>query len=340
MLLLFVLTSSCNGQVKTDQAKDVKKQSQQSESDFTEHDPYFRGTKTIASSIGPRCIVRNVIQDKNGDFWLATWNGIIRYDGKSFTNLTNSEGLRRFRAFSILEDHSGNIWFGTIGAGIYLCDGKSFTNLTEEDGLVNNDVGCIYQDSKGNMWFGTRVGLSRYDGKTFTNYTKKEGMPDNDVNSIIEDQAGMLWIGARGEAFTYDGTTFTRITRDDGSPFINVRCILKDKNDNIWLGGNDGLWRFGNNSFTNIATNFFGYIYEDRDGNIWTSSESSDNRHAWVLSKFPAASLDSEKPTVNQILKKEGMFFGIVEDNEERIWVGTGDGVFRYDGYSFNYFGE
>jgi len=51
-------------------------------------DPYFFESKDIVSAYGLRNTTRNLLQDQSGDMWLASWEGIIRYDGKSFTNFT------------------------------------------------------------------------------------------------------------------------------------------------------------------------------------------------------------------------------------------------------------
>ncbi len=361
--LLIVFSTSCKGQNKTGPPKESLSQTT---INLIDNDPYFVETNTITTSYGPSSITRNIIQDRNGSIWFATWEGIIRYDGKSFTNFTNKEGLRRFHVFSVLEDKSGNIWFGTIGAGVYRYDGKSFTNFTTKEGLVHDSIGCIYEDKNGNIWFGTQGGASCYDGKNlptgqpnFRNFTTNEGLTDNDINSIIEDKAGKLWFGTRGDACYYDaspagrqGKTFTKFTNKEGVAFVNVRSIIEDKEGNIWLGGNDGLWRYDGSSlptgqagFTNFTTNFVGYIYEDKKGNIWTSSAANGNPHKWVLSRYDKKYLPYEKATVTQITIQEDMFFGILEDKEGGIWFGTLNGVCRYDaspsgrqGNTFNYF--
>ena len=74
--------------------------------DSSDFDSYFTSTKTISSPYGPKHITRTILQDSKGTIWLATWEGIQSYDGKTFTNHTNKEGLRRWRAFSIMEDLS------------------------------------------------------------------------------------------------------------------------------------------------------------------------------------------------------------------------------------------
>jgi ligand-binding sensor domain-containing protein len=307
--------------------------------------------KGVVTSHGPNNTTRNIIQDRKGNIWIAAYDGIFRYDGESFTNITSKTTSSRF--FSVLEDRKGNLWFGSIGSGVYCYDGKSFQNFTTRDGLAGNDVTCIYEDKTGNIWFGTGGGASRYDGKSFRNYKMNIGfkaLPDNDdVNSIIEDKTGRFWFATRGNTFVYDGKTFTVFRKNDGKPFTNVRIIIADRKSNVWLGGNDGLWRYDGRTFTNFTQNFVGYVYEDKNGNIWTSSDidkkksfgidlqSISGQKGCVLSRYDEKSLSNKRPTVTEIKPEEGMICGILEANDGSIWFGA-FGVYRYDGSTISDF--
>jgi len=295
-------------------------------------------TKAVVSSYGPPNITRTIKQDRKGNIWLATFGGVFRYDGKSFTNVTSPVSSARF--FSVLEDRKGNFWFSSVGSGVYYFDGNSFQHFTTEHGLANNQVIAIYEDKAGNIWFGTLTGASRYDGATFRNYEMNESFlnsssekeafdkDDNDVNSIVEDKTGKFWFGTRGMARIYDGKTISIITHA-GRPFRNVRTIIEDKKGNIWLGGDDGLWRYDGSTFINFTQDFVGYVYEDKQGNIWTSSQTP---RGWALSRYEAKTLSSRKPTVTEINPNNGrMLFGILVANDGSIWFGA-DGVYRYNG--------
>lgn len=309
------------------------------------------GQAQVIISPGPNSITRNIIQDRKGDMWMATFGGVFRYDGRSFTNITSTVSTARF--FSVLEDRKGHLWFGSIGSGVFLYDGKSFQNFTTKEGLLNNEITCMYEDRTGDIWFGVNGGVSRYDGRSFRNYMMNgdamiedrtgKTVPDltrppKEVNSIVEDNTGRLWLGTRGRTFIYDGKAMTSFSHDDTS-FINIRSIMKDKKGNIWLGGGDGvrngLWRYDGSTCTNINRNFVGYIYEDKKGNIWTSSQNANDRR-WALSRYDERSLADIKPTATEIRSEyednKGMIFGIVEAHDGNIWFGALDGVHRYDG--------
>ena len=327
LFVIYVFCTSCERQNKTDLPTDNTKSE----------------TKDAVISYGPSSAVRTIKQDRKGNIWITSWEGVFRYDGKSFINITSNVSSARF--FSLLEDSNGNFWFGSIGSGVYYYDGKIFQNFTTKDGLLNNDVVNIYEDKKGHIWFGVSGGASRYDGKSFRNYiingdamnedqTGKTFLdrPPYEVTSIIQDKKGRFWFATRGNAFVYDGKTFTVLT-NKGKPFINVRTIIEDKKGNIWLGGT----RYDGSTFTNFTRSSVLYVYEDTNGNIWTSSVSRPSDQNWVLSRYEAESFEDKKPTVTEIKPELGALFTMLEASDGTIWLGA-DGVYRYDGKTFHDF--
>ncbi|MBI4647989.1 MAG: hypothetical protein HY738_15735, partial [Bacteroidia bacterium] len=84
----------------------------------------------------------------------------IRDDNpENFSSFSKLQGLKHDVIRCMLQDKSGNLWFGT-GGGVSKYDGKCFTHFTEKQGLSNNIVWSILQDNSGNLWFGTDGGVS------------------------------------------------------------------------------------------------------------------------------------------------------------------------------------
>lgn len=316
ILSLCFLLNGCVGQIKSDLPGQKLKP--------IVEDPYFVETQDTVSTSGPFSITRNIMQDRNGIFWLATWQGIVSYDGQQYTNHTLKSGLRRFHVFSVLEDSSGNLWFGTIGGGVYRYDGKTFANFTTQDGIANNDVLCMMQDNAGNIWFGTDDGVSLYNGKSFTTFTTVDGIGGPSVNSIIQDKNGTLWFGTRygmvSDVSQYDGKSFKLFSNPIGTPFSNVRSILEDKNGDIWIGGQTGLFRYNGQTITSVSTKFIGYIFEDMAGTIWLSLGDTNGM---TLSRY-----DGKEITRVSVGEQ---VFGITEDGAGEIWFGTVHGAVRFN---------
>jgi ligand-binding sensor domain-containing protein len=129
--------------------------------------------------------VLGLFEDKKGNLWFGNnGNGLFRYDGTSLTNFTEEKGLSNdeflksgkagpgtlARIYTINEDNYGDLWIGTVDAGVWRYDGKNLTNYTTKDGLPSNAVNIIYKDRRGELWFGTEgEGVCKFNGAVFTN---------------------------------------------------------------------------------------------------------------------------------------------------------------------------
>lgn len=356
LFLMFGFCISCKGQNQTNVPPDNISKGNHAESPLKESRAGNLAVSLAATSKVPVSMVRHVKQARNGDILIASYLGVFRYNGTSFTNLSSKISSPRFSSFwDVLEDRKGNLWFASQDSGVYcLRAGQaSFQHFTTKDGLASNMNLHIYEDRAGNIWFGA----SRYDpsaslkagGKSFRNFTTKDGFPSNSIRLLLEDKSGKLWFGAQGEnMFVYDpsaslrtgGKTFTVLKNQDGQAFNNVWSVIEDKKGNIWFGA-DGLWRYdpstslrtGSGTFTKVSQRGAYAIIQDKKGNIWTTGGvNSAPGQPWALSRYDAKSLYSKEPIVSEIMSQPGMLLGILEDAQGNIWFGSGSGVYRYDG--------
>jgi len=245
-----------------------------------EGDPSLKLMHDTISLFGPHSITRNILEDRHGNLWLATWAGIIRYDGEYFTNVTLKSGLTHFNIMSVLEDKMGNLWFGSIGGGVYRLNLEEsyqqvhsrpypiegdYSQFTSADGLPDNAVLCMLEDKSGNIWFGTKGGACCYNSsallgkghRLFTCYSTNDGLCDNFVSTMTEDQAGKIWFGTNGGISclappfshmsnppnaTSEKAVFTNFNITKDTSFHLVRSIIEDKNGMIWIGSAEGLF--------------------------------------------------------------------------------------------------
>ena len=92
--------------------------------------------------------------------WAGTWGGgVSRYDGKRWSNLTTKDGLAGDIVYSIAQDASGAIWFGTNG-GLTRYDGKAFASVDARTGLLDNNVYALAVAPNGDVWAGTKRGVA------------------------------------------------------------------------------------------------------------------------------------------------------------------------------------
>jgi ligand-binding sensor domain-containing protein len=259
-------------------------------------------TKDVSTSQGPNGIVRTIKQDRKGNIWVTSWEGVFKYDGKSFTNITSKVSSARF--FSVLEDSKGNFWFASIGSGVYYYDGKSFQNFTTRDGLAGNEVTNIYEDKTGAVWFGTGNGASRYDGKSFRNLKMSEAPPVTEADSVytgadpINTVADSVYTGADSVHTTADSVhvSFYQNPLPKVHGMHNdVNAIIEDKTGKLWFG-----------------TRGYATVY---DGKTFTTITNKDG-----------------KPFLN--------IRSIIKDKKGNIWLGGSDGLWRCDGSTFTNFSQ
>ncbi|MBL0024227.1 MAG: regulator [Saprospiraceae bacterium] len=248
-------------------------------------------------------------EDKNGNLWFGTDQGVYKYDGKTFRNYNQKDGLGHIEISrkSILVDKSGTIWVGTHG-GVYRYDpsgdstgGQSFS-LFKQFPPIN--VAGIMEDKSGNIWVASYDnGVFRYDahlpvgqGKTITQIGEKEGLGENYAGGMAQDKAGNMWFTMKNGICKYDGKTLTEYTPKDG------------------LGG----------------TEFWGIIIE-QSGIIWITARGSTTRFdpSIPLPNPKAFTVFTPEDGINCCV--QSMF----QDRSGNMWWGASSGLFRFDGTRF-----
>jgi ligand-binding sensor domain-containing protein len=275
--------------------------------------------------------VIQIYQDRKGDLWITTEEGVSRYDGKKFQNFTMNDSLPGYIVIAIAEDDKGNLWFGTKN-GVSRYDGERFQNFTEQEGLIDNFVGAILKDHNGQLWFHTNKGVVRYDGERFHSVGSQElASMCESSQTIEEDQTGNLWFGTESNGvFRYDGKSFQQFTQKDGLIGDTILAIWEDSAGNLWFGSWGGVSRYDGKTFHNfIAGGNEGFpvsavreILEDSSGNLWFTGH--EGLCEYDGKQFKLYTVEDGLP-INWTTT-------ITEDVEENFWVGTqASGIVRLE---------
>lgn len=348
-LILFIalFNSSCNSQVESKLEIDKESDKRNAE-------------KVVAKKVEPYKydsgdVVHRGYLDKSGNMWFATSKeGVFKYDGKTFKNLTVKDGLCSNVVNAVMEDRNGIMWFGTA-KGLCSYDGENFINIplpqedvqsvSPETGLPSRKtetVLSLIQASNGDFWVGSDAsGAYRYDGKTFTSFLKFKGriQPDDDVYnncilSIIEDKKGKIWIGSftHGGLSEIDGNTIIHHALKDGNGDGMICTSYMDSKGNLWFGTrNGGIYKYNGKTFKNIADTNTGEqiamasVLEDSNGTIWVASFARKGVYKYDGESFVQLDIEGSE-------KLNDVKF-VTEDKDGNIWFGGRYGLlWRYDG--------
>ena len=140
----------------------------------------------------------NIIEEgANGYIYLGTDNGIVRWNGVSYSYLGVADGLPNNRVTAMHYDRKGRLWIGTdAGKNISWIDDKGIHQVNLMTGTDSVKVRDIREDRKGDVWFATKDnGLIRYDGVVPHVIKDFNGITETIVNCIGEDRDGNLWFG-------------------------------------------------------------------------------------------------------------------------------------------------
>ena len=205
----------------------------------------FTVDKDLSSSM-----LNKLYQDRDGIIWIATEDGLNRYDGAKFTVYRNEKD----------NPHS----------------------------LLNDYVRTLYEDKKGRFFIGSLNGLQIYDRATdsFTTIPMylSSGVPiAPNIATILERNNGEILIGTSGHSMFLLETRGDSIKATQISQFISSNLITytyEDKKGNLWVAtGDNGIFRFDKNNQAkhysgeeDIAKNTVSSMCEDEQGNLYMSS--------------------------------------------------------------------
>lgn len=117
--------------------------------------------------------VQSILEDKEGNIWIGTRvaekdspdpekrygkAGLNKFDGENFYHFPNMNGLNENDVYASYKDQSNNLWFSTIGNGVYKYSNNEFVNYKVPVPIMN-----IIEDKKGIIWLGCAGGVYKID---------------------------------------------------------------------------------------------------------------------------------------------------------------------------------
>jgi ligand-binding sensor domain-containing protein len=212
-------------------------------------------------------------------FVINTLNRAVKYNGLTWTDYFNGDGLNTPEVHAIAADAAGKLWFG--GWGIFSFDG---VNWQEYEDPYNSGITSAIAIDGNVKWFYTQrpftsiVWVSRYDGVNWNAYTVADGLIGTIVNAIAVDPNHIAWFGTSVGVSSFDGTTWTSYTTAQGLVHNKVYAVVVDQAGNKWFGTDGGLSKFNGTTWTNYTTenglpdNNIRALAFDLLGNLWIAT--------------------------------------------------------------------
>ena len=263
--------------------------------------------------------IEGFFEDREGDIWAATLDGLDRFRELAVPSISVNEGLSNATVKSVLAARDGSVWLGTADGLNRWNDGRitvyrkgnknAVAHLAESgpagpgggreitgSGLPDDAIESLFQDFANRIWVSTRRGIAFFENGHFTPVDSVPG----DVHSITGDQAGNIWVSQAESLFHLRGARvieripWAELRHPDGA-----RSLVSDPlRGGLWLGFRDGGVAYFKDgqiraSYTVAEGLGDGHVRDLQlatDGTLWVSTEGGlsrlkDDRIATLSSK-------------------------------------------------------
>ncbi|MFC5624229.1 two-component regulator propeller domain-containing protein [Algoriphagus winogradskyi] len=294
--------------------------------------------------------INDLIQDKRGFVWIATQDGLNRFDGKEFKVYKYSEidstTIHGNYTNKIFEDTSGKIWIGTIGNGLsyYEPDQDRFHRITLANSTDKNEIiSSLLNDQDGNLWVASSIsGLHQLSNKTDKQSAFFKNKP---LTTLSLDKKNTLWIGSQnGEIFNIDPTNTNSF---DEAPEFLVQGQVKalyPTDQQLLVGSDFGLFIYDyakkTAQFFNLAesssapTRHVNSFLKENDSEVWVATGSGLYLFNWKTKSIRRKILKDDN---QKISLSNGTVQSLLRISDEQILVGTANSLNQLD-FSEPYF--
>ncbi|HZF39962.1 MAG TPA: two-component regulator propeller domain-containing protein, partial [Blastocatellia bacterium] len=280
----------------------------------------YRFTNYTSEQGLPDDEVNDLLETRGGTYWIATSNGLCRYNPKGSPLPYGKVSPRSDPMFVV-----------------YRVGGDQMTSI----------IKTLYEDRSGTIWIGTWRGLYRLEqiGDQATFHFTELGMPASEpqnhiVRSILEDRKGALWLATDSGLYkrSPDGTV-NRFTRNHGFSSEKLIGLIEDRQDNLWVGDRyGGLYLLVANP--SVSRPIVARQYATKDGlgcvRIVSLYEAADGR-IWIGADCGLAELLPDtgggSRRVSMVLGSKELtdprVWALAEDGHGNLWIGTASGAVK-----------
>ena len=238
---------------------------------------------TVADGLSSNRI-NAVAEDASGYLWIATSDGLVRYDGIGYRVWRVGQGLRDNYIWTVHVDGQNRVWIGTRHAGLAMFDADRqrfvYYDRATHPRIGDDEVWSIVSTRDGTLWFGTSdAGLHRLDPDgRITRFMPRphdpRSLPDAGVSQLVLGPHGDLWVGTKNGVARWTGRDFARLPPSAlDAPNINV--LRFDQDGTLWIGTPRGVSAVYPDGHADLdpspgyGRKVYALLLTDRNGNRW-----------------------------------------------------------------------
>ncbi|MEM7298020.1 MAG: two-component regulator propeller domain-containing protein, partial [Bacteroidota bacterium] len=258
-----------------------------------------------------------LIQSDDGYIWIATYNGLHRFDGKDFTVFDNDSNLPSVNVARLEKGKDGTLWIGSLHGVAKYFDGE-FHNPESLKPLKEKSIEDMLLSESGELWVSTKSNeLYHYVNEQLYELTDSLGLNQSTVLSIEEDSDGNIYFGTDNSQFIRYSTNGAIDQIELGREVNGVLTLFANKNE-IYIGTGRGLYIWNQEKITKhsiLPSTSISSIILDENNILWIGTLRGLFRYQESTSKLDSFTETNGMP--NNIVRD------MIFDRDGNLWVGT-----------------
>jgi signal transduction histidine kinase/ligand-binding sensor domain-containing protein len=268
-----------------------------------------------------RTVVSRMVEDRNGNLWLANWEGGLTRMTATGDVAHVDEGAGSGSAIvgGLMEDREGNLWVAVQGEGVVMFEDTPIVSFGAPEGLGDTLVWSVMEDRTGAVWMTTRKGLQKLEKGRSAPVPVE--LRRQRTGALLEGRDGEIWVGiATGVARIRQGRV--EQWRLPDRPAGKVATALAESEDGgLWVGTADhGIFQFRDGRFTaepGLGETRVNSIFRASDGTVWVMG----GRQGLRFRKGGNWRRFAGKPRLT-----ETALYGMTEGRDGSLWLATAEG--------------
>ncbi len=274
----------------------------------------------------PSSSVTSIAQTPEGYLWIATFNGLARFDGVRFVTFDplNTPELKHARVFRLFVDPDGTLWINTYDGsltswrnGRFKHEWQGWSGLEWVRSFTRSNELVFVSVSGELLW--------RTGGAGAGDWHRAKPPQRTSGHSYATDREGVLWFVTReGVLARWAGTNTELAAVETG---LRINCIAEHPAGTVWVGTDRGIWSWNGEQLENRtpagAVPDVGLLFFNRDGSGWTMAGDEVRR-------FSSAGWNETIPAWGKLFGSHMPAISVSEDRSGSTWFSHyGQGVFK-----------
>lgn len=285
--------------------------------------------------------------DDEGNLWLGTNFGVLKYDGTSFEIInytTNSELDNTFQdVWAIEKDENNHLYFSSFELYRLEADG-TYTNLSDGDFnlFAYGEARLCYGNDK--LWYSTfGHNIASYDGENWT-WLSQDSVPGGILGGIELDKNGQPYFYYQNNGiYKLQGETLVPTAEElTQNGHQNIDHLHFDQDNALWVTHKASFRSNANGTLTSgilgdypFVNNGFNFIQEDRNGKIYVIN---DYKHIKTFTYEEGwQTLTPDLPEMDMAYMSVS---GLAFDSQNELWISSSIGLIHYDGQQWEIMNE